>query len=200
MSDDVTWTAAELADERAHCWFDWLELGLLTFEEFAERAYMSVDEDISEEIVTAAAALVWDEHLAEQACWTGTSDADRLQDAFDALNEAGIFARMSFECCGTCAGYRLWNEILPAQPELAGYLYFNTQTAEQILNERQVTMAYASFVRRGEPGEDEADAAVAARILATLRAYGLRANQEGDWGIRVELPDWRRRLPARTQE
>lgn len=189
-----------LADELAPSSYDELELGLTDFELFAELAWgSSIDLGLgaTEDEVTAAAGLLWDEHVAEQARWLGTSDADRLQEAFDELNRQKIFARMNFECCGTCAGYRLWNEIKPADPGLVGYTYFNTQSAQLILNERQVVLAYASFVPRGEPGEDEADAVVRARVLATLKAYGLQAGPQGDWGIRVELPDWRRRLPAR---
>jgi hypothetical protein len=192
----------DLADELIPSAYDELELGLVDFEFFAELAWgasLDLETGATEDEVMAAAGLLWDDRIAEQARWVGTSDADRLQDAFDELNQQTIFARMNFECCGTCAGYLLWDKIKPAHLELTGYVYFNTQSAERILSERQVGLAYGSFVPIGAPGEDEADDAVATLILATLRARGLQARRQGRWGIEVDLPDWRRRLPAREQ-
>lgn len=199
----TTMSTRDLADELTTGWLlDCLELGLTDFEFFAELAWgASLDQETgaTEDEVTAAAGLLWDEHVAEQARWTGTSDADRLQDAFAALEAQHVAARMNLECCGSCAQYVLWNQIKAAQPELTGYVYFHSQDAERILDEGTVGLAYGSFVPRGAPGEDEADDAVAALILAILRAHGLRAQQQGRWGIQVEVPDWRRRLPARER-
>ncbi len=54
--------------------------------------------------VEASAALraaLADHRAAEQA-WSDSTDCDRLDAAFDALEAEGIVARQNFTCCGTC--------------------------------------------------------------------------------------------------
>jgi len=189
----------ELADGIRAQMGNQLQLGLLEYEKFVMWSWESFDnpDAISERGIRAAAARVWDERVAEQQTWTGRSDADRLEAAFAELDAAGVLARMNFWCCGSCASWALWKNELPNRPQLSGYVYFNSQTAERILDEGEIVMAHGSFVPRGSPGEAEADRANAERVLAVLRAHGLTAEAEGTYGIRVKLPDWRRRLPAR---
>src|SRR5438067_13469087 len=50
-------------------------------------------------------------HQAEQAGWEGSTDCDRLDTAFAALNRRGIVARQDFNCCNTCGVAEIWDEV-----------------------------------------------------------------------------------------
>jgi hypothetical protein len=42
-----------------------------------------------------------EEHRHQQSEWQGPTDCDRLDQAFEALEEEGIVARQNFTCCQT---------------------------------------------------------------------------------------------------
>lgn len=47
-------------------------------------------------------------HIQAQAEWPTTTDCDRLDNAFNELEQAGVVSRQHFSCCGTC---RIWDRL-----------------------------------------------------------------------------------------
>lgn len=131
-------------------------------------------------------------HQAEQAGWGPTTDCDRLDSAFAALNADGIVARQDFSCCNNCGFTEIWDEVEEEEKQrpVEGYVFYHLQCTEQAIKTGQLLMAYGCV-------EENHDAflAVANRIVAELRKAGLNASWGGTNGhpIVVEGIEWRRR-------
>jgi hypothetical protein len=131
-------------------------------------------------------------HQAEQAGWGPTTDCDRLDAAFEALNSQGIVARQDFSCCNNCGFNEIWNEVEKEEKQhpVEGYLFYHLQCTERAIETGQLLMAYGCI-------EDDPEAffGVANKIVAELRKAGLNASWGGTAGhpIVVEGLVWRRR-------
>jgi hypothetical protein len=131
-------------------------------------------------------------HRAEQAGWGPTTDCDRLDEAFAALNRQGIVARQDFSCCNNCGFTEIWDEIEEAeqQQSVEGYVFYHLQCTERAIKTGQLLMAYGCV-------EDDPDALqrIGNKIVAELRRVGLAASWGGTTGhpIVVEGLVWRRR-------
>jgi hypothetical protein len=131
-------------------------------------------------------------HRAEQAGWGPTTDCDRLDAAFAALNEQGIVARQDFSCCNNCGFTEIWDEVEEAEKHqpVEGYVFYHLQCTEHAIQTRQLLMAYGCV-------EDNPEALqrVGNKIVAELCRVGLNASCGGTTGhpIVVEGIVWRRR-------
>jgi hypothetical protein len=131
-------------------------------------------------------------HRAEQAGWEGSTDCDRLDKAFAALNRQGIVARQDFSCCNNCGFTEIWDEIEEEEKRqpVEGYVFYHLQATETVIKSGQLMMAY------GCVEEDEAALVrIANKIVTELRRVGL----DPSWGgtaycpIAVDGIIWRRR-------
>jgi hypothetical protein len=131
-------------------------------------------------------------HRAEQAGWGPTTDCDRLDEAFAALNRQGIVARQDFSCCNNCGFTEIWDEVAEAEKQrpVEGYVFYHLQCTERAIETGQLLMAYGSV-------EDDSEAfqRVGNRVVAELHRAGLNASWGGTEGhpIVVEGMVWRRR-------
>jgi hypothetical protein len=131
-------------------------------------------------------------HRAEQVGWGPTTDCDRLDQAFAALNSQGIVARQDFSCCNNCGFTEIWDEVEEAENQQAveGYVFYHLQGTEQAIKTGQLWMAYGCV-------EDDPEALqrVVNKIVGELRRVGLNASWGGTPGhpIVVEGIAWRRR-------
>ena len=131
-------------------------------------------------------------HQAEQAGWGPTTDCDRLDSAFSALNTQGIVARQNFSCCNNCGFTEIWDEVdkEETQHPVEGYVFYHLQCTEQAIKTGQLLLAYGSVEE-----DPEAFLGVANKIVGELRNNGLNAS----WGgtdrdpIVVDSIVWRRR-------
>jgi hypothetical protein len=131
-------------------------------------------------------------HQEEQAGWGPTTDCDRLNAAFAALNAQGIVARQDFSCCNNCGFAEIWDEVEEEEKQhiVEGYVFYHLQCTEQAVKTGQLLMAYGSVEE-----DSEALVRVANTIVSELRKAGLNAS----WGgtvvhpIVVEGLVWRRR-------
>jgi hypothetical protein len=129
---------------------------------------------------------------AEQAGWGSTTDCDRLDEAFAALNAEGIVAKQDFSCCNTCGFTEIWDEVKEVEKRqpVQGYVFYHLQCTERAIKTGQLLMAYGCI-------EDNAEAfeRVGNKIVAELRRAGLNASWGGTAGhpIVVEGIVWRRR-------
>lgn len=131
-------------------------------------------------------------HLAEQAGWGPTTDCDRLDAAFAALNAQGIVARQDFSCCNNCGFTEIWDEVEEAEKQgpIEGYVFYHLQSTERAIKTGQLLMAYGCL-----EDDPEAFQQVGNKIVAELRRAGLNASWGGTAGhpIVVEGMVWRRR-------
>jgi hypothetical protein len=131
-------------------------------------------------------------HQAEQAGWGPTTDCDRLDEAFAALNAQGIVARQDFSCCNNCGFTEIWDEIEEAEKRqpVRGYVFYHLQCTEWALQTGQLPMAYGCIEEDPEEFQRVGDA-----VVSELRRVGLDAS----WGgtdhhpIMVKGLVWRRR-------
>lgn len=170
--------------------------GFMTREEIIEVAVDYVDGEIETERAHREVEKLWPEFLAEhqaaQADWPETTDCDRLDAAFAALETKGIIARQNFTCCGTCGSYEIGDEIEAAQKAglpAHGYTFYHMQDTDRAVEGDGIYLNYGSE----EEGE-EAALAVAAEIVAELEAHGLQTNWNGSLNQRIGVSlDWKRR-------
>jgi hypothetical protein len=131
-------------------------------------------------------------HRAEQTQWEGSTDCDRLDEAFAALNRQGIVARQDFSCCNNCGFAEIWDEVEKEEERqsVEGYVFYHLQCTERAIESGQLLMAYGCV-------EDDTVAfrRVANKIVAELRRVGLNATWQGTAGhpIVVDGIVWRRR-------
>lgn len=177
--------AAETTVLAARC----LEEGYLPFDRMVQEL-----EDLSESdppITRAQAreilAPMWRERVAAQAEW-GTTDCDRLTEAFAELDQSGIVAREHFACCQRCGTTEIWDE---ADPEDRGYVFFHMQDTQNA-HDGVLYLAYGS---RSDLPEDTV--AVGHDVVKTLQAHGLQTAWDGSERTRIRITDleWRKRLP-----
>jgi hypothetical protein len=131
-------------------------------------------------------------HRAEQAGWGPTTDCDRLDEAFAALNREGIVARQDFSCCNNCGFTEIWDEVEEAEKQrpVDGYVFYHLQCTEQAIKTGQLLMAYGCIEEN-----PEAFKRVGNKIVSELRKVGLNASWGGTAAhpIVVECIVWRRR-------
>jgi hypothetical protein len=131
-------------------------------------------------------------HQAEQAGWGPTTDCDRLDAAFAALNDQGIVARQDFSCCNNCGFTEIWDEVekVESHHPVKGYVFYHLQCTEHAIETGRLLIAYGSVKE-----DKQAFHAVANTIVAELCRSGLNATWEGTAGhpIVVEGLVWRRR-------
>jgi hypothetical protein len=131
-------------------------------------------------------------HQAEQAGWGPTTDCDRLDSAFAALNAQGIVARQDFSCCNNCGFTEIWDEVEKEERQhpVEGYVFYHLQCTERAIETGQLLMAYGCVEE-----DPQAFLGVANKIVAGLRKTGLNASWGGTAGhpIVVEGLVWRRR-------
>jgi len=131
-------------------------------------------------------------HQSQQAGWGPTTDCDRLDEAFAALNAQSVVARQDFSCCNNCGFTEIWTEVEEAEKlhPVEGYVFYHLQCTERAIKTGQLFMAYGCV-------EDELEAfqRVGTKIVAELRRVGLDASWGGTPGhpIVIEGMVWRRR-------
>ncbi len=131
-------------------------------------------------------------HQADQAEWGPTTDCDRLDSAFAALNAQGIVARQNFSCCNNCGFTEIWDEVEEEEKQhpVEGYVFYHLQCTERAIKTGQLLIAYGCLEE-----DPQAFFRLANKIVAELRNSGLNASWGGTAGhpIVVEGLVWRRR-------
>jgi hypothetical protein len=163
-------------------------------ENAADYALGKYDRDDLRPAIRRLTAKVLAAHRADQAGWGPTTDCDRLDKAFAALNRQGIVARQDFSCCNNCGFTEIWDEIAQAEKRrpVEGYVFYHLQCTERAIETGQLLMAY------GCVADDEKEfRRVANTIVAELRRAGLDASWGGTDGHPIVVEGlvwrWRRR-------
>jgi hypothetical protein len=154
------------------------------------------DGTVDPERLRAAALAVVDQvsaaHRAEQRTWPATTDCDRLDAAFAALETSGIVARQHFSCCGTCGAHEIMDEMNQAGKagrQVRGYTFFHLQDTEHAVAGEGLYLSYGSL-----DSDQAASVAVGHEVMAALHREGLQPAWNGKIAHRILLPlRWQRR-------
>ena len=131
-------------------------------------------------------------HKEEQASWPKTTDCDRLDSAFAALERAGVVSRQDFSCCGNCGLGEIRDEMDRAAQSgtpVRGYVFYHKQDTEAAVEGNCLYLSYGA-VQQGEAAAVE----IGREIAASLKQQGLQVNWNESWTKRIGVRlDWKRR-------
>jgi hypothetical protein len=132
-------------------------------------------------------------HCKAQTTWPPETDCDRLDLAFYVLEEEhGIVARQNFTDCQTCGHYEIQGEIqaLQEQRPVIGYTFYHEQDTEGVVDGGTLYLAFGAVEE-----DEQAEAAVAQRIVTVLREAGLTVDWNGSIKTRILVKDldWKKR-------
>jgi hypothetical protein len=131
-------------------------------------------------------------YRTEQGYWKSSTDCDRLNEAFAALNRQGIVARQNFSCCNNCGFTEIWDEIDREEKHqpIEGYVFYHLQGTEQAIKTGRLLLAYGCIEE-----DMKVLTKVANKIVEELRHVGLDANWQGTTShpIVVDGIVWQRR-------
>jgi hypothetical protein len=136
-----------------------------------------------------------DVHMQEQSKWLEETDCDKLDRAFDELEQNGIVSRQNFTCCQTCGHAEIWEEVEQAKQdsEIKGYVFYHWQDTERAVEEGRLYLAYGAL-----DSSDDATKLVAQSIVDTIQKHGFKVDWNGSLDKRICVEDikWRRRRSA----
>jgi hypothetical protein len=146
--------------------------------------------EVRNALIHAVSALIQD-----QENWPVLTDFDRLQLAFDMLEDEDIVARQHFTCCGTCGAAEIGIEMDEFQElsgrEAKGYVFFHQQDTEGAVESGSL---YISYGAADATASAEENVAIGQRMFEILQSVGLKPVWDGKINHRVGLAiDWKRR-------
>jgi hypothetical protein len=144
---------------------------------------------IADEVARAVAA-----KRVEEAGWPATTDWDRLDAVFEALNDSGLIALHRAGATlqeGQQEVVETWRGRRDAR-RVVGFAFYHAQDVERAAATGELWIAYG--VVEGSPETPET---IALRVVGAMRRAGFRvdAPPDPDTRIRVTGLDWRKRSP-----
>jgi len=131
-------------------------------------------------------------HKQDQASWPRTTDCDRLDMAFAALERAGVVSRQDFSCCGNCGVGEIQDEmgkVGKTGTRVRGYAFYHMQDTESAVEGGGLYLNYGA-VEDGEAAAVE----IGKEIAASLKQQGLQVDWDESWAKRIGVKvDWKRR-------
>jgi hypothetical protein len=180
-------------DQRAH---DYVRAGFYRRDEVIQFLIDEFCDEVDEGAlrpmaVRATDLAIRDQKRAEET-WPPLTDCDRLDLAFDKLDDSGIVARQNFTCCQNCGHAEIGEEIDEAAGrgvEVRGYTFYHQQDTDAAVAGDGVYLAY------GTVGHDDT-LKVAREIVAAIESCGLKTEWNGSIDKRILVAmEWRRRFP-----
>src|SRR5262249_8044959 len=103
-----------------------------------------IDVIVRQELAEATVA-----NRAAQKMWPQVTDCDRLDAAFEKLNEMGITARHNWSCCGNCGRAEMPDELERLNGEwqgtpIVGYSFYHMQDTERAALDGSLYLSYGS--------------------------------------------------------
>lgn len=129
----------------------------------------------------------------EEVDWPILTDNDRLELAFDQLEDSGIVAREHFTCCSNCGAAEIGTEIEDYEAGGAtarGYIFFHEQDTDTAVEGKTIWMSFGA----AHGNEDADHLAIGQEIVNKLEAVGLKPVWNGEIKMRIGcLMNWQRR-------
>ena len=130
---------------------------------------------------------------SEQAEWSVLTDFDRLELAFDMLEDKDIVARQNFTCCGSCGATEIGIEIEEFEAygrPARGYVVFHQQDTESAIETGHLYLSYGASRNTA----DGVILEVGQEIVDTLKSVGLKVHWDGKLEHRIGVSlAWQRR-------
>jgi hypothetical protein len=171
----------------------WVWSGFYTPDDVDERIgdLLEEEEDADEAMLRAAVAPEFAAKARAEAAWPGTTDCDRLDQAFAKLDAQGIIALHN-------AGYTMSDGISDVAEVLhqrgrdgvQGYCFYHGQDVERAIEGAGLSLAF------GDLNDDPAaKAKIGQSVKEALKNFGFTVVWNGDPETRLDLPaiDWKRR-------
>jgi hypothetical protein len=137
----------------------------------------------------------WSEKKKAEASWPATTDFDRLDAVFKALDSSGIlalhYAGNTQDEAHSDAG-QTWQDRGGSQSGLRGFVFYHSQDVEHVLADGQLYIGFGIF--EGADGKAIEIARIAGEALA---AAGFKVTMPADEGQRILVTgiDWKKRSP-----
>lgn len=158
----------------------------------------SVQDEHGVEIARLDAVRIVDEellvHYERQSTWTTPTDCDKLDAAFEEMEEQGLVARQHFSCCSNCGESEIGGEINAAEEEeereVTGYAFYHMQDTEGAVDGGTI------YIKFGAVEQNDAAHVQVGRVIAdALRKHNLSVGWNGTVAsaVGVTLKDWRKR-------
>ena len=129
--------------------------------------------------------------LKEEAQWLAETDCDRLDKAFDALNNGGVIALQNAGFTMS-EGYTEVTEALAEREpgEIRGYCFFHGQDLERAINGNGLTLAFGDLA-----DTPEGIVSVGELVKKEFEKHGFTVDWDGNPEKRIDLPNivWQRR-------
>lgn len=131
--------------------------------------------------------------MEEQASWPVLTDVDRLELAFDMLEDKGIISRQNFTCCATCGASEIATEIEDFEAygrPARGYAFFHQQDTESVVDTGHLYLSFGAA-----NGETDAEfVEIGQEVFEALNAVGLKVRWDGKLEHRIGITmKWQRR-------
>jgi hypothetical protein len=160
---------------------------------------------LEKKVLTQAFDTVLPARRAQIASWPAETRSTPLMTAFAELADLGILARGNFTCCGSCASLEIWDERDDSRT-WRGYIYFHSQDAERIPEDRTTYVGYGLFIDAYLPewewdalskqAKDDTYTRLVRELMAeatiVLERHGVEVEWDGDLKRRILLKnvDW----------
>jgi hypothetical protein len=132
-----------------------------------------------------------DERRSDEAGWDEPTDCDKLDRAFDELNQQRIIARQNLPCCMTCARAEIWAVVDEEQKNghaVIGYAFYHEQDTAHA-PDGGLLLAFGSTAS----GEEQATE-IGKKVIEALNRTGLKPQWSGDPNVRIAVTlDWKKR-------
>lgn len=170
-----------------------VQVGFAQRDEIIESA-MDLNEELTKPLqrseISAIVESAFVAHKKDQTSWPKTTDCDRLDKAFAALERSGIVARQNLGDCQTCGLDEIDGEMAAATErgvKVRGYTFFHEQDTERAI-EGGLMLSYGAI----EGGDGKT---IANEIVRALKQADLEATWSGDLEQRIDITSfkWQRR-------
>lgn len=134
------------------------------------------------------AAKLWNQAEFEERSWQGVSTNDRIDKAFEFLDQAGIFSAQDYWCCSSC-GHSAAADTM-TERKTRGYVFYHEQDTERAVDGGGLMLAYGSY-----EGEEPNTEAIGREICTALDRFGIPHEWDGSSSSRIFIQpfEWRKR-------
>src|SRR5574343_111634 len=135
---------------------------------------------------------------------TQTTTKDRLNAAFKAMRKAGLIARQSFSCCGSCGGYEIARQVTAmidaGKPEPTGCVFYHRQDTARFSKGGDLFLAYGQIGTQKHGDIGMTTEQVGKAVVKCLHDAGLEYEWDGDENTRILVINAEGRAEKARQE
>lgn len=134
------------------------------------------------------AAKLWNQAEFEERTWHGVTTNDRIDKAFEFLDQSGIFTAQNYWCCSRCGHSAAASEM--TERKTRGYVFYHEQDTDRGVEGEGLLLAFGSY-----EGEDPNTEAIGREICSALDSFGIPHQWNGSSSSRIAIEpfEWRKR-------